>query len=137
MWDVDSSLPEGRNRSLLHPQHPGPIRGRLWVSGEGAAKGTEAESATTDENLPDQQGGFTHTPLGPNNLQACRSPGRCGCPRALCSLLEPTPSPTEALCRQVTVSALGEALTCSATLQVFREAGLTEAHFLLAGPRVT
>ena len=37
---------------------------------------------------------------------------------------------------QVTRNALGKALTCLAILKIFKEAGLTEAHFLLTGPSV-
>lgn len=144
MWTLDRGcLSEGRNPSLLQPQQP--IRGLLRVSGEGAVKGTEAESATMDENHRQLRSpsisaptlrAHAHPRLGRNNLQACRSPGRRGCPKG--TLLTAGAHITP--CRgslQVTMNVPGEALTCLAILKVFREAGLTEAHFLLAGPSVT
>lgn len=71
----------------------------------------------------------------PNNLHVCRSRGRRGCPKGTLLTAGAHTIPHRGSL-QVTRNALGEALTCLAILKVFREAGLTEAHFLLPGPSV-
>lgn len=99
MWTLNRGcLSEGRNPSLLQPQQP--IRGLLWVSGEGAVKGTEAESATMDENhrqlwSPSVSAPALRVHAHPPTTCRCAGPqAGAAAPRALCSLLEPTPSPS-------------------------------------------